>query len=129
MNLLPLTPVGLVVGFVLWRQFAGPRETWFWNLRRQGVPRYYLTRPGEAFARWGKTAAMRAWAEITDRQHRDKRVYPAPDWEWRRIAVRDRDGERCEVCGRGDRPSDSLHTHHRLPYGQGGTHALENLAL
>ena len=116
---------------VLYRRglFKAPPETWLWDLRRDGIPRYYLLRPTEAFTRWGKDAAMRAWLEISEPEYRNRRVYPPADWEWRRIAVRDRDGARCAVCGRPDRPHDSLHTHHRHAYGDGGSHKLNNLVL
>jgi hypothetical protein len=49
---------------------------------------------------------------------------------WRRLSrqAKQRDNYQCQVCG--DRPGDpycQLHAHHRVPRGQGGSDALENL--
>lgn len=122
--------VAAVVILLYGRMFiGGPRATWFWDLDRHGIPDHYLNRPEAAFRRWGRDRALDAWEQITEPEHRRRRDYPARDWEWRRIAVRERDSGRCVVCGRGDRPHDSLHTHHRQPFGQGGSHALTNLVL
>ncbi len=119
----------VVLGIFGKRLFGGPRTTWFWDLDRRGIPDYYLNRPEEAFHRWGRDRAFGAWEDVTEPVHRRCRDYPARDWEWRRIAVRERDCCRCVVCGRGDRPHDSLHTHHKQPFRQGGSHALTNLVL
>jgi hypothetical protein len=106
-----------------------PVEASSWNIERDGIPDYYLSQPAEAFQRWGKEAAMKAWLEHTEPVNRNRRIYPAPDLQWRSIAIRERDGERCDVCGRGDLPSDRLHTHHKHPFGSGGSHHLKNLVL
>jgi len=122
--------VALVLVAIFGRKFVGgPRETWFWDLGSRGIPDYYLRRPEEAFSRWGRDRALDAWEQITEPVHRRRRDYPARDWEWRRVAVRERDRGRCVVCGQVDRPHDSLHTHHKQPFGQGGSHALTNLVL
>jgi len=104
-----------------------PPETW--DIGRDGIPDYYLGRPVEAFDRWGKGAAMKAWLAHTEPIHRNKRIYEPADWFWRQVAVRDRDGARCDACGRGDLPHDSLDLHHKHPYGVGGSHNLKNLVL
>ena len=94
--------VAFVLVAVFGRKFVGgPRETWFWDLNKRGIPDCYLRRPEEAFTRWGRDRALDAWEEITEPVHRRRRDYPARDWEWRRIAVRERDRGRCVVCGRG----------------------------
>ena len=125
-----ITVTALILVAIFGKRFVGgPRATWFWDIDRRGIPDYYLRRPEEAFNRWGRDRALNAWEEISEPEHRRRRDYPARDWEWRRVAVRERDRGRCVVCARDDRPHDSLHTHHKQPFGQGGSHALTNLVL
>lgn len=46
------------------------------------------------------------------------------DWDTRREKVLDRDGYRCQECGR---ENTVLHVHHILPISKGGGHELSNL--
>ena len=50
--------------------------------------------------------------------------YP-PDWEQRRRAVIDRDGESCHSCKR----RKNLHLHHTIPLSRGGSNKISNLEL
>jgi len=51
--------------------------------------------------------------------------YP-PDWEARKIEVKQRDGNRCVVSGCLSR--EVLHVHHIIPISRGGDHVIGNLA-
>ncbi len=51
--------------------------------------------------------------------------YPL-DWEARRTAVAQIDGEKCSSCG--DTPRN-LHLHHRVPLSKGGSNKVSNLEL
>jgi len=52
-----------------------------------------------------------------------KGTYPE-DWNERRKKVLDRDGYKCQKCGKED---TELHVHHRIPISRGGNHKLSNL--
>lgn len=52
--------------------------------------------------------------------------YP-PDWEQRRQAVIDRDGENCHLCKRWK--GLHRHLHHITPLSRGGSHKISNLEL
>jgi hypothetical protein len=51
-------------------------------------------------------------------------TYPA-DWETRRTAIIQGDGERCTNCGN----TRHLHLHHRIPLSRGGSNKVSNLEL
>lgn len=54
-----------------------------------------------------------------------RRVTPLPsDWSARRVAVFDRDGDQCHVCG----SPGADHIDHVIPASEGGTDDLDNLA-
>lgn len=52
-------------------------------------------------------------------------TYP-PDWEQRKEAVRNRDGDGCSTCGE---KGVTLHLHHERPIREGGSHREGNLVL
>ena len=56
-------------------------------------------------------------------------AYP-PDWGYRKMTVRERDGQQCTQCGWPTgvtRKVRQLHVHHKKLRSQGGNHALSNL--
>lgn len=54
-----------------------------------------------------------------------------PDWQKIRLAVIERDGNRCQICGHSDRPG-YFHVHHKIPFrsfsSREKANQLENLA-
>lgn len=49
------------------------------------------------------------------------------EWLQKREQVLERDGRRCQDCGKGEEEAESLHVHHNIPFSEGGGHELENL--
>lgn len=57
--------------------------------------------------------------------HNYWKTYPS-DWEERRLTVRDRASNSCELCGS---TLGEKHIHHKTPIAKGGSHQLSNLLL
>jgi len=105
---------------------SGTRRRALDQLRRNGIPESYLSRPPQAIRRWGEVEALRAWWDRTEPRFRSYRDGYPPDWQWRRRAVMDRDHGRCRHCGV---IPDPAHVHHLIWLADGGNHALSNLIL